>query len=325
MILVEVHRLLHFKRGLKLGHEFLPVRPLACLRTTMSNPLILRKFAALGQNLWDHLPPAARKTQSLLTLSHGLHFLARKYANRGQSQATYFLRNTPLIRAVSETVRDDFPEGSVGLGIIGCSTGAEVYSLLWMIHKVIANLRVNTVALDISASCVEAAQMGTYRLGSPEFRKQLPQEILDELFDKGGETLKIKSCHSQGIRWLVADARDPGLLDLIGAQDILLANNFLVHMKPVEAEPCMRGLLRLVRPGGFFVCRGVDLDLRERVALSAGLEPITTQIEEIHNADPDIDAPKGWPWRYWGLEPLDRSRKNWPARYSVIFRVPAHG
>lgn len=197
-----------------------------------------------------------------------------------------------------------------------------MYSFLWMIHKVVPGMRITTTALDISPISVEAARAGSYRLGAPELRKELPQETLDELFDRDGDNLKVKACLSDGIRWLVADARDPDLVRLIGVQDVLLANNFLVHMKPSDTQPCMQALLRLVRPGGFLVCRGVDLDVRESVALSAGLEPITSQIEEIHYADPNIDAPKDWPWKYWGLEPLDRSRKNWPFRYSALFRVP---
>ena len=124
------------------------------------------------------------------------------------------------------------------------------------------------------------------------------------------------------MRWLVADAKDPNLVDLVGVQDVLLANNFLVHMQPAAAQECMTGLLRLVRPGGLFICRGVDLGVRESVVRRSGLEPITNEIQQIHDADPTIDAPKDWPWKYWGLEPMDLTRREWPARYAAIFRVP---
>jgi len=96
----------------------------------------------------------------------------------------------------------------------------------------------------------------------------------------------------------------------------------LIHMEKAEAVACTRNLLQLVRPGGMFVCRGIDLDVREEVAADFGLRPITSHLEEIHYADAALDAPSGWPWHYWGLEPLDKSRKNWLHRYAAIFQVP---
>jgi SAM-dependent methyltransferase len=158
--------------------------------------------------------------------------------------------------------------------------------------------------------------------GALELRKELSPETIEELFDTNRGTFRIKPCLADGIRWLVADARDPNLIDLMGVQDVLLANNFLVHMKPAAAAECMTCLLRLVRPGGLFVCRGVDLSVRESVARRSGLEPITDEIQQIHDADPLIDAPKDWPWKYWGLEPMDLTRRDWPTRYAAIFRVP---
>ena len=31
---------------------------------------------------------------------------------------------------------------------------------------------------------------------------------------------------------------------------------------------------------------------------------------------------EAWPLHFWGLEPLDRKRRDWPVRYSTVFRVP---
>ena len=40
---------------------------------------------------------------------------------------------------------------------------------------------------------------------------------------------------------------------------------------------------------------------------------------EIHDGDPLVRA--DWPWRWWGLEPLDRRRPDWETRYSAVFRI----
>src|SRR5438034_4334882 len=43
---------------------------------------------------------------------------------------------------------------------------------------------------------------------------------------------------------------------------------------------------RLVSPGGYLFVSGVDLDVRTKVALDLGWEPVPELIKEIHNGDP---------------------------------------
>jgi hypothetical protein len=63
----------------------------------------------------------------------------------------------------------------------------------------------------------------------------------------------------------------------------------------------------------------VDLDVRTKVALDLGWEPVPELIAEIHNGDPSVRA--DWPWRWWGLEPLNRRRRDWRTRYAASFRI----
>jgi hypothetical protein len=63
----------------------------------------------------------------------------------------------------------------------------------------------------------------------------------------------------------------------------------------------------------------------EQVASHHGrvaFEPLACYIAEIHNADEKFDARKDWPWRYWALEAIDKSRKNWTTRYASMFQAP---
>jgi hypothetical protein len=85
--------------------------------------------------------------------------------------------------------------------------------------------------------------------GALELRKELSPETIEELFDTNRGTFRIKPCLADGIRWLVADARDPNLIDLMGVQDVLLANNFLVHMKPAAASSAPGRAVCLQRSG----------------------------------------------------------------------------
>jgi SAM-dependent methyltransferase len=90
-------------------------------------------------------------------------------------------------------------------------------------------------------------------------------------------------------------------------------------MEPAEAERCLRNIARLVRPGGYLVVSGIDLDVRSKVAKSLSWKPVTAAIEDIHNGDRSLRL--SWPWRYWGLEPLDRTRRDWEVRYASIFEL----
>jgi SAM-dependent methyltransferase len=267
----------------------------------------------------------------LLAAGSWIHKLALTFSGRSQSKSTWFLRNEPLLLTIRDLVAGGFiSDLALRLCVVGCSTGNEIYSILWMIRKAQPNLKILPIGIDISESAIARARAGRYSLHDSEItagplhsrsKPVLSEESIRELFDKNGEQLKIKNWIAEGIRWEVGDARDPGIVEKLGVQDIVIANNFLVHMKQREATACLGNILRLVKPDGFFVCRGVDLDIREIAAERFRLRPVQMRIEEIHNADPDLDARRSWPWKYYGLEPLDKRRKNWVRRYASVFQV----
>ena len=140
------------------------------------------------------------------------------------------------------------------------------------------------------------------------------------MFDREGDQVTVKPPFRDGIIWRVGDAGDPGLVDALGLQDIVVANRFLCHMYPEEAEACLRNLARLVRPGGYLFVSGVDLNVRCKVARELGWRPVTDMIMEIHEGD--ISLRRDWPLEYWGLEPFDEGRSDWRMRYASVFQLP---
>lgn len=60
------------------------------------------------------------------------------------------------------------------------------------------------------------------------------------------------------------------VVDAFGLQDIVVANRFLCHIQPEEAEACLRNVARLVKPGGYLFVSGVDLGVRTKVARDLG-------------------------------------------------------
>jgi len=217
------------------------------------------------------------------------------------------------------------PKGSIlRISVLACSNGAEVYSIIWTVRSARPDLKVILHAVDISEEILEIARAGRYSpeandlVNSPIFDR-ITEEELQGMFDPGNGKLRIKSWLKEGIKWEVGDAADPKLLEVLGEQDIVVANKFLCHMEPENAEKCLRTLARLVKPGGYLFVSGVDLEVRTKVALDLGWNPVRDLIQEMHDGDPSVR--QDWPWRYWGLEPFDRNREDFRVRYASVFQI----
>jgi SAM-dependent methyltransferase len=181
-------------------------------------------------------------------------------------------------------------------------------------------------AVDISNEVLEVAREGVYALGVSELAaepicERMTEDELWKMFDREDGKLKVKSWIKEGIAWRAGDVRDPQIVDVLGRQDIVVANDFLCHMQPAEAESCLRNIAGLVDPGGYLVVSGVDLDVRTKVADALGWKPVRDAIEAIHEGDRSLR--RSWPWRYWGLEPFDKKRQDWDVRYASVFQIGA--
>ena len=178
--------------------------------------------------------------------------------------------------------------------------------------------------MDISKEMLNFAEKGIYAPNTSELVgasifERLTAHDKREMFDWEGDQAKVKSWLREGITWRLGDAADPELIRSLGPQDMVVANNFLCHMAPADAEKCLRNIGQLVSPGGYLFVSGVDLDVRTKVALDLGWEPVTELMAEIHDGDPSVRA--DWPWQWWGLEPLNRRRHDWQTRYAAAFRI----
>jgi SAM-dependent methyltransferase len=179
-------------------------------------------------------------------------------------------------------------------------------------------------AVDISNEVLELARKGVYSLISPELVNEpiferMTGEEMRQMFNREGERLKIKSWIKEGIIWYLGDAGDPKIFNVLGSQDMVVANNFLCHMDPQDAERSLRNIARLVKPGGYLLASGIDLDVRTKVALDLGWKPIRDLLEDIHDGDPSVRG--DWPFAWWGLEPLNKCRYDWKVRYASVFQL----
>jgi len=281
-------------------------------------------FLRVNKWVWDRLPSRIRDLGIIRSYSAWLHTLVRLHARRQQYFGTFFLRNRPALELIRRLSGQKGHGATLRIAVLGCSIGAEVYSILYAVRSARPDLKVVLHALDISSEILKFAERGVYDagtsalVGSSIFERMTTEEKR-EMFDWKGDQATVKSWLREGIIWKLGDAAEAELASDIEIQDIVVASNFLCHMAPLDAEKCLRNFARLVESGGHVLVSGVDLDVRTKVAVDLGWKPMPVLIEEIHDGDPSLRG--HWPWAWWGLEPLDQRRPDWLIRYAAAFQV----
>jgi chemotaxis methyl-accepting protein methylase len=290
----------------------------------------------------------AQLAASSVSLGSHLHRLVQM-RGRFQSTGTFFFRNRPELELLIRLL-NQLPHGShLDLAVLGCSKGAEVYSISYAIKTARPDLELRLSALDIDEDTLKFAAGGVYFLGGETqasnanpfsieaggdiaamtSRHQPPSRSMfermssieiDALFEREGPWARVRPPFMDGINWHLGNAGDPRLAANLGLQDIVVANRFLCHMPPREAEACLRNLAGLVKSGGYLFVSGVDLGVRSKLASEYGWRPVMDLIEEIHEGDASLR--RDWPLNYWGLEPLDQGREDWKTRYASVFQLP---
>lgn len=289
------------------------------MNTTRVSAITLA-LASRFERAWYRLPPRARSSKPMVRLGKVVYEISRRQQKRTPGALyTRFFRNRPLLEVLGELIRGWAPEASLKLAVIGCSTGAELYSVLWMARNHRPDLQVFAFGLDLSETAIENARNGVYSLDRHETERALP-EGTEGLFIRHEGYVEVTESLRKCVSWLVGDACEPRAFEPIGNCDIVLANNFLVHMADGQAATCLKNVVRTVVPGGYLCVWGINLDVRQEVVHEMGLIPVSNKVEEIYRADDR--ALEVWPWKYWGAEPLDKTRPDWMVRYSSIFRVP---
>ena len=290
----------------------------------MSKRSLKRVLWNLNKRIWQRLPSRVRDLRPVRAYGRWLHALVSRRANREMYFGTLFLRNRPALELMRRLVQDKPSGSTLRIAVLGCSIGAEVYSIVWTLRPARPDLKIVVHALDIEPEVLRFAERGIYGPQTSEMVhssifEQLTGAEMREMFDWEGDQGRVKSWLREGIIWQVGDASDPTLIGTLGLQDMVVASNFLCHMDASDAERCLRNLAELVSPDGYVFVSGVDLDVRTKVALELGWKPVSELRTEIHDGDPLVRA--DWPWKWWGLEPLDRKRPDWQTRYASVFQT----
>ncbi|MBB6142856.1 chemotaxis methyl-accepting protein methylase/mannose-6-phosphate isomerase-like protein (cupin superfamily) [Silvibacterium bohemicum] len=281
-------------------------------------------FLRLNERLWRRLPSSLAGLRPMLSYGALVNTLARMHRVRAQALSTYFLRNRPELEQIRRLLETKGKGETLRVAVLACSTGAAAYSVAWTIRSARPDLKLILHAVDISRQAVEFAEQGVYSRTRPELTNtdifdRVHAAEMDELFLQNGDVVSVKPWIKDGITWHVGDAGEPEMLDILGPQDIVVANNFICHMDPFEAENCLRNIARMINPGGHLFVSGIDLDVRVKVARDLKWQPVQELLEEIHDGDSSCKV--CWPCHYGGLEPLNKRRADWKIRYASVFQV----
>ena len=94
-----------------------------------------------------------------------MHRLVSRRADRRQFIGTFFFRNRPEL--VMRRLAGQKPHGSsLNIAVLGCSIGAEIYSISSTIRAARPDLNVRMSAVDNSAEVLKVAKKAVYTINS---------------------------------------------------------------------------------------------------------------------------------------------------------------
>ncbi len=237
-------------------------------------------------------------------------------ARRPDSLHTFFRRNRPLLEQIRGIASIWPGKRTLMVASIGCSTGAELYSVLDVVQRERPGLHVRGIGVDIEPEALRRAAAAHYRREDQEL-SQLADAEIDELFVRDGSGLAVAPRIAAAAEWREADVIRDDLREIVGHCDIAIANSILCHLPPAAAEAALRNIIRAIAPGGYLVCYGMDIELRSRVVTELGLTPLSGDPQPTYVAEPR--AIWKWPFAYWAQEPFDRSHPDAAVRYASVF------
>lgn len=245
----------------------------------------------------------------------------RRHQLRTQSTTTKFFRNLRQLAALEEPLANLTKSGNLSALVAGCSYGCEAYSLGGFLGLRFPRLNWRITAVDISHEALKIADAARYKsqhgLGSP--RDNLEKQLEARLFRRSGDEWTVVEDIRHRINFVYSDVLSAGFRQFKN-YDLVLGQNFMIHMNDASAKSALASLVAAAQPGGALFLGGMDLETKTSLLAPHQLVPLDWNIVEIHEDDNMRRLP--WPWNYWSLEPIHSRHRNYLTRYSTIFLKP---
>ncbi len=167
---------------------------------------------------------------------------------------TQFFRDPEAFAALEREVipalfADKGADGQVRVGVSGCASGEEAYSIAILLREHLATLavapRVQVFATDIDEQALENARKGCYSLGIAE---QVTPERLERFFVKHDNLYQVKKELREMCLFSVHSlVKDPPFSRL----DLISCRNVLIYLGPELQQKLMRLFHYALRPSGY--------------------------------------------------------------------------
>jgi chemotaxis methyl-accepting protein methylase len=245
----------------------------------------------------------------------------RRHQPRTQSTTTKFFRNLQQLAALEGPLANLTENGSLTALVAGCSYGCEAYSLGGLLALRFPYLNWKITAVDISHEALKIADAGRYTpqhgLGSSS--NELVRQLEARLFKQSGAEWTVVMNIRERFQFAHADVLSPKFQQF-RSYDLVLGQNFMIHMDEASAATALASLAAAARSGGALFLGGMDLETKSKLLTAHELVPVDWNVEAIHEEDEMRRS--AWPWYYWSLEPINPHDRNYLARYSTIFLKP---
>ena len=237
---------------------------------------------------------------------------------QAQSTATKFFRNLNQIAAFEGPLRPLAEAGRMRVLVAGCSMGCEAFTLAGFLDQKFPALDVQIEANDICEAALAVARAAIYSrehgLGSGI--GGLAGDLESAMFNREGESWRGVEDLRARVTFDHADVLSPEFTRFEGF-DVVVGQNFMIHMDAEQEARSFANLVRATRPGGALFLGGMDLDRRPGLVERHQLRPLDWNVAAIH--DDDEMRRSAWPWTYWSLEPINHGLPDFLARYATIF------
>jgi len=270
--------------------------------------------------------PSIKNSALWGALRHLKHQLVLRFAKRENRVYTQFYRFPNQYTALIERVMPALRPGAIDANtppldivIFACCTGAEAFSLSYVLQKNFPGLRFRIRGYDLVEEAIAQARTGVYDLEDVRQGDFMNEQLIGELFDapEGGK-LRVKAALAAPVSFDTGNLLDGAFTGSLGKVDMVFAQNVLFHLPRPKARIAFGHIYDVLKPSGAMFVNGMDTDMRVSLTKKLEMQPLDFLVEEIHN-DARVNRGGGWASAYWGRQPFSRRSSEWLRKHGTIF------
>ncbi len=174
---------------------------------------------------------------------------------------TELFRNPEIWTVVEELLLSQKHESSINIWHAGCSTGEEVYSMSYIVHKNNLEIKTNLLGTDISKRALEKATIGKYsavleKKYQQAFKKFLVNSNLKEMFESDGRNMQIIKRFQRICSFKNHNLASDTIED---RYNLIFCRNVMIYFDDELKMMVLKKLLSALKPGGFLILGYYDM------------------------------------------------------------------